>query len=123
MAEGRIDERSFAALKQIAAERKTPHIDFSRFKEMLREQYLMLLMHQELALKTLPKLLPADRGQRGAVLDLVRRVVTARGALPKDSLRRLNEIETLFDVGEEPRPGRRRAAGPDHVRIEDDDAA
>jgi Protein of unknown function (DUF3141) len=123
MAEGRIDERTFAALKQIAAERKGPHIGFARFKETVREQYLMLLMHQELALETLPKLLPAGREQRGAMLDLVRRVVTARGALPKDSLRRLNQIETLFDVGEEPRPGRRRAAGPDHVRIEDDDAA
>jgi hypothetical protein len=123
MAEGRIDERAFAALKQVAAEYKGPHIGFARFKETVREQYLMLLMHQELALKTLPKLLPADREQRVAMLDLVQQVVTARGALPKDSLRRLNEIESLFDVGEEPRPARRRAAGPGHARMGDEDAA
>jgi hypothetical protein len=123
MAEGHIDERAFTALKQVAAEHKGPHIGFARFKETVREQYLMLLMHQELALKTLPKLLPADREQRIAMRDLVRRVVTARGALPKESLRRLTQIESLFDVGEAPRPGRRRAAGPDHVRMGDEDAA
>jgi hypothetical protein len=123
MAEGRIDERAFTALKQVAAEYKGPHIGFARFKETVREQYLMLLMHQELALKALPKLLPPDREQRTAMLDLVRRVVTARGALPKDSLHRLNEIETLFDVGEEPRPARRRVAKPDHARMGDEDAA
>jgi hypothetical protein len=43
--------------------------------------------------------------------------------LPKDSLRRLNQIETLFDIGEEPRPARRRAAGLDHARTRDEDAA
>lgn len=123
MAEGRIDERAFAALKQIAAEYKGPHIGFARFKEAVREQYLMLLMHQELALKTLPKLLPADRERRVAMRDLVRRVVTARGALPKDSLRRLNQIETLFDVGEGPRHARRGGAGPGRARMEDEDAA
>jgi hypothetical protein len=123
MAEGRIDERTFAVLKQIAAEPKAPHIGFSRFKEMVREQFLMLLMHQELVLATLPKLLPPDRVQRIAMLDLVRRVVTARGALPKDGMRRLKEIETLFDVGEIPRPARRRAAASDHGRMEDEDAA
>ena len=75
-----------------------------------------------LALKALPKLLPADRGQRAVMLDLVRRVVTARGALPEESRRRLDEIETLFDVGEAARPARRRQAH-DRGRMEDEDAA
>jgi hypothetical protein len=121
MAEGRIDERTFAALKQIAAERKAAHVGFSRFKEIVREQYLMLLMHQELAVAALPKLLPHDHAQRIAMLDLVRRIGTARGALPKDSLRRLNQIERLFDVNESARPVRRRAA-PDQIRGEEDAA-
>jgi len=123
MAEGRIDERAFAALRQLAAEHKVPRVGLARFKAILREQYLMLLTHQELALRSLPKLLPADRAQRMAMLDVVHRVVTARGALPEDSRRRLDEIETLFDVGEEGRPARRRPAAPDHVRMEDEDAA
>jgi hypothetical protein len=121
MEEGRIDERTFAALKQIAAEHKAPHVGFSRFKEIVREQYLMLLMHQELAVAALPKLLPPDRAQRIAMLGLVRRIVTARGALPKDSLRRLNQIERLFDVNESARPARRRAV-PDQTHGEEDAA-
>ena len=122
MAEGRVDERTFAALKQIAAEHKDLRVGFARFKAIVREQHLMLLVHQELALKALPKLLPADRGQRAVMLDLVRRVVTARGALPEESRRRLDEIETLFDVGEAARPARRRQAH-DRGRMEDEDAA
>jgi hypothetical protein len=121
MAEGRIDERSFAALKQIVAERNAPHLSLARFKEVIRDQYLMLLLHQDLAIKALPKLLPADREQRAMMLDLVRRVVTARGALPKDSQRRMGEIEALFDVAEEPQPARRGAARP--VRMGGEDAA
>jgi hypothetical protein len=121
MAEGRIDERSFAALKQIVAEHKGPHLGLTRFKEVVRDQYLMLRLHEELAIKALPKLLPADCGQRAAMLDLVRRVVTARGALPKDSQRRLGEIEALFDVAEEPHAARRGTARP--VRMGGEDAA
>jgi hypothetical protein len=121
MAEGRIDERSFAALKQILAERNAPHLDLARFKEVIRDQYLMLLLHPELAIKALPKLLPADREQRATMLDLVRRVVTARGALPKDSQRRMDEIEALFDAGAAQQPARRGAARP--VRMGGEDAA
>jgi pimeloyl-ACP methyl ester carboxylesterase len=123
MAEGRIDERTFAALKQFAAEHKGPHVGFLRFKEIVRKQYLMLLMHQEQALTALPKLLPPDREQRAVMLDIVRRVVTARGALPKDSLRRLNEVEVLFDVGQAPRPARHRKPATGHSRMGDEDAA
>lgn len=123
MAEGRIDERTFAALKQVAEECNVPRVGLARFKEIVRDQYLMLLMNQDMALRTLPKLLPAGRGQRKAILDVVRRVVTARGALPVDSRRRLDEIETLFDVGEAAPPARRRPTAPDHGRAEDEDAA
>jgi hypothetical protein len=123
MEEGRIDERTFAALKQIAAEHKAPYVGFSRFKEIVREQYLILLMHQELAVAALPKLLPADREQRMALLEIARRVVTARGALPEDSLRRLNQVEAMFDVGEKPHSARRSAARPDRVAVGGKDAA
>jgi pimeloyl-ACP methyl ester carboxylesterase len=122
MAEGRIDERAFTALKQVAAGYKGRRVGFSRFKEIVHEQYLMLLLHQERALATLPKLLSPDRAERGAMLGLVRRIVTARGALPKDSLRRLGEIEALFDAGEIPHPTRRRAASG-QARMGDEDAA
>ncbi|TDQ82971.1 uncharacterized protein DUF3141 [Dongia mobilis] len=96
MAEGCIDERAFAALKKIAAERGGPVMSLSRFKDVLREQYLILLYHEREAIAAMPQLLPAESGQRAALLDLVRRVVTARGALPDESSRRLAEIEQIF---------------------------
>jgi hypothetical protein len=121
MAEGRIDERGFAALRQIAAEHKGPTVGLARFKDIVREQYLTLLTHQELALRTLPKLLPADREQRAAMLELVRRVVTAPGALPEVGRRRLEEVAALFDVGETARSGRTipRASEPGPMESED----
>ena len=104
MAEGQIDERAFNTLQQIAAEHAGPKIGFGRFKEIVREQYLMLLLHQESAVATLPRLLPGDRAKRATLLELVRRVVTARGSLPEDGERRMAQIEALFDAGTPPVP-------------------
>jgi hypothetical protein len=98
MAEGQVDERAFAALKKIAAERNIAPIGFARFKEILRNQYLILHYHEAAAIAALPKLLPADPGQRAAILDIVHRVVTARGALPEASRQRLVQIERIFDT-------------------------
>lgn len=95
MAEGRVDERAFAALKQIAAERGDV-MSLAKFKEVLREQYLMLHYHEAAAMGALPKMLPDDAGQRSALLDIIRRVVTARGDLPPESAIRLREVETLL---------------------------
>lgn len=122
MDEGRIDERTFAALKRSATEHKAPDIGFSRFKEIVRDQSLMLLVHRDLAVAALPKLLPPDRAQRIAMLDLVRSIVTAHGALPQDSLRRLNQVERLFDVSEPAPPARLRAVA-DRIHGENADAA
>jgi hypothetical protein len=96
MAEGRVDERAFAALKKIAAERGGPKLGLARFKEVLREQFLILLYHEDAAIGALPKLLPADAAQRSALFEIVKRVVTARGALPDDSARRLAVLEPIF---------------------------
>ena len=123
MAEGRIDERAFTVLTQIAAENKGPRLGFARFKEIVREQYLLLLLHQEKAIAALPKLLPDDRAQRAAMLDLVRRVVTARGALPEDGLKRLADIESLFDTGVPVRTAARRPRELTHARAGDDNVA
>ena len=121
MGEGRMDERAFAALRQIAAEHPDLRVGFAKFKEIVREQYLMLLLHREAALRTVPKLLPEDAAMRGRMLDLVKRVVTARGELPVDGAQRLAEIERLFRGGsggeQSQTPARRRTAGPEPVRI------
>jgi hypothetical protein len=108
--EGRVDERGFAALKQISAELPAAkRVGFVRFKEIVKEQYLMLLLDAERAIAALPKLLPANRRQCDEALALVRRVLAARGALPEEGSRRLERIEAMF-AGPPPEVGRDKAA-------------
>ena len=108
--EGKVDERGFAALKQISAELPAAkRVGFARFKEIVKEQYLILLMDAERAIAALPKLLPANRRQCEEALALVRRVLAARGALPDEGRRRLERIEAMF-TGPPPEVGRDKAA-------------
>jgi hypothetical protein len=108
--EGKVDERGFAALKQIGAELPpAKRIGFAKFKEVVKEQYLILLLDTERAIAALPKLLPDDRRQCEEALALVRRVLASRGALPEEGSRRLERIETIF-AGQAPARGREKAA-------------
>ena len=100
----------FAALKQISAELPAAkRIGLARFKEVVKEQYLILLMDAERAIAAIPKLLPSNRRQCEEALALVRRVLDARGALPEEGRRRLERIEALF-TGPPPEVGRDKAA-------------
>ena len=59
--EGSVDERGFTVLKLIRASRPVgKRMSLARFKEMLREQYLLVRLDEERALEALPKLLGAD---------------------------------------------------------------
>jgi hypothetical protein len=108
--EGTADERGFAALKQISAELPAAkRVGFARFKEIVKEQYLILLLDAERAIAALPKLLPDNRRQCEEALALVRRVLAARGALPEESRRRLERVEAMF-AGPPPVVGRDKAA-------------
>jgi pimeloyl-ACP methyl ester carboxylesterase len=108
--EGKVDERGFAALKQIGTELPAAkRIGLTRFKEIVKEQYLMLLLDAERAIAALPKLLPDNRRQCEEALALVRRVLAARGALPEEGRRRLERIEAMF-AGLPPEVGRDKAA-------------
>jgi pimeloyl-ACP methyl ester carboxylesterase len=108
--EGKVDERGFAALKQISAELPpAKRIGVTRFKEIVKEQYLILLLDEERAIAALPKLLPANRRQCEEALALVRRVLASRGALPEEGRRRLERIEAMF-AGPPPELGQDKAA-------------
>jgi pimeloyl-ACP methyl ester carboxylesterase len=108
--EGKVDERGFAALKQISAELPAAkRVGLTRFKEIVKKQYLILLLDAERAIASLPKLLPANRRQCEEALALVRRVLAARGALPEEGRQRLERIEAMF-AGPPPEIGRDKAA-------------
>jgi Protein of unknown function (DUF3141) len=108
--EGKVDERGFAALKQISAELPAAkRVGLTRFKEIVKKQYLILLLDAERAIASLPKLLPANRRQCEEALALVRRVLAARGALPEEGRQRLERIEAMF-AGPPPEIGQDKAA-------------
>src|SRR5271155_2131432 len=108
--EGKVDERGFAALKQISEELPAAkRIGAARFKEIVKEQYLILLLDPERGISALPKLLPDDRRQCEEALAMVHRVLAARGALPEEGRRRLERIEAIF-AGPPPTVGQDKAA-------------
>jgi hypothetical protein len=91
------DERSFKMLKEINSELpETERISLARFKKMMKEQSLILVQEQQRAVAAIPMLLPAGRGERSSLLEIIRQVANSDGALPQESKRRLAHVETLF---------------------------
>lgn len=91
------DERGFAMLRhirrQLFADRP---FSLARFKTMVREQYLLLLIDEERAVAAIATLLEDDPSGRAALLDTIRRVVAVSGTLSEDAERRLDHVESLF---------------------------
>src|SRR4051812_4785887 len=110
MPDGIADERGFAALQQIASELPAAkRVGLSRFKEIVRDQFLILRLDEERAITALPKLLPADRRARETALGLVRRIIEARGKPSGEGARRVEGIENLVGGPSSPEAG----AGPE----------
>jgi pimeloyl-ACP methyl ester carboxylesterase len=97
--DGSIDERGFNMLKLIRASRPADkRLSMVRLKEMVRQQHLLVCLDQERAIGALPKLLGADGNGRKATLDVLQRVLSARGDLSDESERRLARVEALFGL-------------------------
>jgi hypothetical protein len=91
------DERGFNTLREINS--KLPEgerIGLAKFKEMTKEQFLIVVQEPERAVAAIPMLLPASRGERNALLGVIREVANSDGALSDEGKRRLTRIETLF---------------------------
>jgi hypothetical protein len=97
--EGRVDERGFAMLKLIrASQPASKRISLPRFKEMMREQFLLVSLDEERAVTTLPRLLGVDAVEHDTALEILHRVLAATGGMPEEGRRRLARIETLFSA-------------------------
>jgi hypothetical protein len=98
-----IDERGFAMLKLIGASRPAEkRMSSARFKEVLKEQYLLLCLDEERAIGALPALLRRSESGVESALDNLHRVLDATGAMSAESRRRLERIEELFSAAREP---------------------
>jgi hypothetical protein len=70
----------------------------ARFKEMMKQQYLLVCFDEDRAIDALPALLGRDAVARKAALDVLHRVLAARGGLSDEATRRLARVEAMFDV-------------------------
>lgn len=93
------DERSFAVVRRIRADlAATRALSLAQFKDIVRQQYLLLLRDEERAIAAIPQLLPADATERAGILQIIRRIVEAQGDLPEKVKWRLARVESLFAV-------------------------
>jgi hypothetical protein len=96
---GGADERVFEAIRRIREEHAdSSALSLQDFKRALREQFFMLLIDRERALRSISDLLPQDEATRRTALKLLRRVVSAHGEPDAEVAGRLEEIEMLFGL-------------------------
>ncbi len=90
-----VDEREFEVIRRYRAQQEDS-LPLSRFKEVLRDQYYMLLLDQKRAIAAIPKLMAGHEEEGPRVLDLIYRINTADGPLDAEGERRFKQIEKLF---------------------------
>jgi hypothetical protein len=67
---------------------------------MAREQFYLLLLEPEATLAAIPKLLPADVGERRKGLAAIRNVLSSSGEITGEAAERLKKVTALFGVDE-----------------------
>ena len=127
-----IDERGFTVAKAVRDARPAGlRLSQPVLKQMFRDQFLLLAMDQDRAVRALPGLLPTDPARRQEALADILRVLSAPGPMSEGSSRRLAEVQALFAALGATAPGATAAAGPKAIAAEaeppsqgsDDDAA
>jgi hypothetical protein len=97
MPQGSVDERGFAMLRLVRASRpEGKKMSAARFKEMAKQQYFLLRLDEERAVKALPRLLGPDKDVRAEALEVLHQLLVARGTLVPESQKRLARVEALF---------------------------
>ena len=91
------DERAFATIRQLKLRTSDDlHMSVTLFKTILREQYLMLQVDEEAAMRDLPLLLPDEPEARATALAIVRQVAGATGTIGGDGAVRLERVAAMF---------------------------
>jgi hypothetical protein len=102
MAAGAADERTFNVVRQIRAD-YAPQISLREFKDLIRNQYLLLVLDSDAAVAALPQLMRGHENIAAEMLTLVRQTVGAVGQLGEEEVARLAEVERIFaELGKEP---------------------
>jgi hypothetical protein len=102
LAEGAADERGLALLRRIREEHGGG-LTLSEFKQLVREQFFMLLLDEERALHAIPAMLARDRDGAVRAAQVIRRMGEVVGLKTKAAKARFAEVEAIFEaVGSAP---------------------
>lgn len=110
MGQQSVDARSFEVLRGIL--KAHPDITLARYKAVVREQWARLTIDQEAALQALPQLLPPDAESRRGLFKQFRAIRAAAGELDGEAKRRMDEMESLFEIGPVSAPAATRQRPP-----------
>ena len=92
------DERGFVAMESIRqAQPPGKRLSLPRLKELFAEQFLLLRLDEDRAVRAIPALLARDAVELRAALAALRRIVGASGQMSPESAARLARIEAMFD--------------------------
>lgn len=100
MARQYVDERGFETIRRMRLA-STDHqkLTLAQFKQMVREQFFMLLIDEEAALAAVPSLLPPGADERRTALAAVKEVLSAGGEVAGEAAQRMKRIVSLFEGG------------------------
>jgi hypothetical protein len=115
MGDGAADERGLAMLRRIRDEHGQD-LTLAAFKQLVREQFLMLVLDEERAVAAIPTMLAADPQGAGEAVRGLRRLFAAVGPESDAGRSRLAALKAMLDPEREaatsaPVELRRRAAG------------
>ncbi|MFO1070177.1 MAG: DUF3141 domain-containing protein [Geminicoccaceae bacterium] len=91
------DERSFNMLRQIQ-QAYGGTMTLAEFKDVLRDELALITLDPRAAIDGIPTMLAKDPAQVPRALDALRRVIGASGRHGEEGLRRLAEMERIFEA-------------------------
>lgn len=92
-----VDERGFAVLQSIRGmQTVNDRMSLPELKACLKEQFLLVSLDEERAVRAIPRLLPDSQAARSAGLKALRAMLGARGALTGEETKRLARVKALF---------------------------
>jgi pimeloyl-ACP methyl ester carboxylesterase len=96
MPDGDVDERGFNLLRRMRDE-AGKGLTLATFKQVLREQFLMLLLDERRAINAIPAMLAADPELAIRMKSKLDRMIELVGVHSKPARSRLAEVEALFE--------------------------
>jgi hypothetical protein len=102
MVRNAVDERGFAAITRLRdAHPANRQMSLADFKALVREQYLMLVVDEQAAVRAIPGLMPEPLEARREAFAVLRGVLEASGPLDEAPAERLRRVAALFGLGPE----------------------